>query len=168
MTGIQDLIESVVNEKSCNSLLPYDRETFDYFYSKLQEYKNKEDQSNESKLIVSVKELDLDRIEYLLKEYLLCRLNKLKHNFFIDTSLLSEAELKFYDAYIKIFQEEDILDKEIETERFQNEVVGFICKAKSINLLLDGEQIEVFKGDFFVTEIKNIFRFIKNKSVRLV
>ncbi|KAF9764980.1 DNA replication complex GINS protein sld5 [Nosema granulosis] len=168
MNEIQDLIEIFINEKSCKSFLPFEYEVVDYFYKRILNQREKLESCTEPKIVKSIMELDIDRVEYLLKEYILIRLNKLKTNFFVDSSLLSDGEKDFYFNYLKLFQEEDILDNEIESKKHEEEVVGFVCKAKSINIILDGEHIEIFQGDFFVTEIKNIFDLIKSKQVRLV
>jgi DNA replication initiation complex subunit (GINS family) len=168
MFTIQDLIEIFTNEKSCKSLLPFENQIVNYFYNKLEEHRENLSQMKEDNIIKSIVELDIDRVEYMIKEYLLCRLNKLKKNFFIDMTLLSEGEKVFYSKYKKIFEEEDILDKDITSIPHENEVVGFICKDKSINIILDGEHLDIFQGDFFVTNIKNVFHLIKHKNIRFI
>lgn len=155
-----------MNEKACRSLLPYESEVVEFFYNKIEQHRV--NVTSDIKIVKSIIELDIERVEYLLKEYILCRLHKLENNFFIDTSLLSSGEREFYEKYKKLFQEEDILDNEIEIKKHEDEVVGFICKDQALNIILDGEHIEIFQGDFFVTEMKNVFDLIKSKSIRLI
>ena len=101
---VQNLIECYVNEKSTKAILKYKKEVVDYFYQKLLEQKEKYKIfiAGKSNIIKSIYELEIERMEFLLREYLIIRLEKMKEDYYIDLNLLSSQEVVYYTRLQKI------------------------------------------------------------------
>lgn len=162
--NINTLIEAYLNEKSTPVLLKYKEVVISYFYHKLQlQKKNKIENLNN--IIKNIYEIEIDRIEYYLKEYILIRLEKLKKNMFIDTLLLSDEEKVFYEKYINKLKEKGIVCDNKSKEYY---AVAFICKKDLGNVVLDEEEVEMYDGDLFVGPISDIYSLILNEDVCLI
>lgn len=101
---VQNLIECYVDEKSTKAILKYKKEVVDYFYQKLLEQKEKYKIfiAGKSNIIKSIYELEIERMEFLLREYLIIRLEKMKEDYYIDLNLLSSQEVVYYTRLQKI------------------------------------------------------------------
>ncbi|WUR02448.1 DNA replication complex GINS protein (SLD5) [Vairimorpha necatrix] len=159
---VKRLIECYMNEKNTNAFLKYNQEVVAYFYTKIIDQKNIiKKNPQKSNILKSIYELEIERLEYLIKSYLTIRINKMKRNLFIDENCLSEDEKKFYK----------ILKDQINYKNECNEsvdVVGFICKKDIGNVLLDGESVEMNKGDFYIGPLCDVMDLLNQDEIYLV
>lgn len=160
---LQRLVEIYVNEKSTKSFLNYKKEVVDFFYEKLlKQIENvKNMSSNELNIVKCTYELEIERIEYLLKEYLTLRINKLKLHSTIDNELLSASEKDYYDIL-----KEQMIYKNKRDESF--DIVGFICKKDIGSVLLDEETVEMYKDDFYVGPFSDVRDLLDKDEIYLV
>ena len=160
---VQNLIECYVNEKSSKAILKYKKEVVDYFYQKLLEQKEKYKIfiAGKSNIIKSIYELEIERMEFLLREYLIIRLEKMKEDYYIDLNLLSSQEVVYYTRLQKIAPFKNKKNDKIE-------VIGFLCKKDLGNVILDDENVEMCKDDFFVGPLNDVYDLIINEDIKLV
>lgn len=159
--NIKDLIESYMNEKNTKIFLRYRKEVIDFFYKKLVIQKNNLNKLTDNKIINSLYELEIERIEYMIREYLMVRIDKLKHDMNINLELLSESELILYKKLQNKMKYKISRDNEID-------VVGFICKKDLGFVMLDGESVEMFRDDFYLGPILDIMEMVNKGEVFLL
>ncbi|KAI4292235.1 hypothetical protein PAPHI01_1509 [Pancytospora philotis] len=158
---LEELITAYVNEKSARRLLPYSRAA-DIFSALIKSYRAN---PSEPQALRTLREVEAERIKYFVKEYLLARLDKLQRNIFLDRGLMSRGEAAFYEKWLALLAREDVL-----TEKRSKEIeyVGFYCVNSLNNVMIDGEVIEIFEGDFFVASIDDIMEYVKRGDVVLI
>lgn len=158
---LNELIRIYINEKSTKRLLPYN-EIADEFSEIV---KNRNENLDNLKIIRSLQELELQRLKYFVKEYILVRLEKIKSNIFLSEELMSDREKKFYKKYISLLNDQNVLTTESSIEF---EYVGFYCINGLKNIKIDGEVIEVSEGDFLVANLAEIIDYVISGNVVLV
>ncbi|KAK6090980.1 hypothetical protein P3W45_000225 [Vairimorpha bombi] len=158
---IQDLIECFMNEKNTNVFLRYRKDVIDYFYKKLVDQKINLDKFSTNKVITSLYELEIERVEYMIKEYLMTRVEKMKHDMNINTDLLSDNEKIFYRKLQNKMTYKICRDNEVD-------VVGFICKKDLGFVMLDGESVEMYQDDFFVGPMKDVYDLVNKGEIFLL
>lgn len=163
--NINDLIEAFLNEKSTTALLKYKEDVISKFHHRLQLQKTFKFKIQDSIIIKNIYELEIDRIEYYLREYIMTRIEKLKRNLFIDVSLLSNNEKIFYEKYLNKLKEKGFV---CENSCEDNVVVGFICKKDLGNVILDEEDVEMYSGDFFVGPLSDVYSLVLNGDICLI
>lgn len=162
MHSIEKLITAYTNEKATAILLPYDT-IVDDFNSTLRALPA--NTADESSLLATFKEIETERIRYFTKEYILVRLDKIRHNLFVDTELMSVDERLFAQKY------RDLMVKyTVYTERAddQKAVVGFIAQRKIEGVKIDDQVVEIHPGDFFIASYDEVIHYIKDGSITLV
>ncbi|AFN83421.1 hypothetical protein EROM_071700 [Encephalitozoon romaleae SJ-2008] len=162
---LNDLILAYQNEKSAKRLLPYASCPMKHFLDVVS--RRAGDMKALGKTIVrNVYELELERVKFFIKEYIRVRLKKLSTNLYVDRSFLSERETIFYEKYIGLLKERDIYVPE---QKFckKNEFIGFYCCVDVDGIMIDGELLEVFKGDFFVAPLSDVMDLLKRNEIIL-
>lgn len=163
--SLQDLISTYQNEKCTETLLPYASETVDHFLTLIQRQMEALD-SIDMSVVRNIHELEMERVRYFLKEYIQTRLRKLNENLYIDPSLMSEQELVFHRKYIGLLRETDVYVEKQESCR-RHEFVGFYCLVDINSIEIDGDVLEMFKGDFFIAPLDDVAELLKRGEVIL-
>lgn len=159
------LIAAYQNEKCTDALLPYASAPVEHFLGlipKQTEFVS----SLEASATKNVYELELERIKYFIKEYIQTRLKKLASDLYIDHSLLSERELVYYKRHIGLLKERDIYVERQERRR-SREFVGFHCLVDINSIEIDGNVLEVFRGDLFVAPLDDVMELLKRNEIVL-
>lgn len=162
---LTDLILAYQNEKSTRRLLPYASRPVDHFLaivSKRTESIGKLDRS----VVKNIYELEAERVKFLLKEYIQTRLRKISADLYVDKTLLSGRESIFYESYLGLLKERDVY---VEKQRLNktNEFVGFYCLVDVYGVMIDGEPLEMLKGDFFVAPLDDVADLVKKNEIVL-
>lgn len=159
---LEKLIVLYCNEKATKTLLPYNN-LVDQFNNKIL---LKSSTESIHRIKSMIEEIESERIKYFIKEYILCRFDKITKNLYIDTDLLSPSESIFYNDYKNLIKSHDIY-KENGIETSRNEFVGFIANRDIPGVKIDGEIIEIFEGDFFIAKLNEIEFYLADNSVSL-
>ncbi|ORD98261.1 hypothetical protein A0H76_24 [Hepatospora eriocheir] len=162
-SSIDYLIDAYVNEKNCSRLLPYKSsvDTF-WFYLEDRLYEMETDS-----VIKSLLEMEYNRINYFLKEYLLVRIDKIRHLAYIDRNNLSSNETIFYESYYDLIDKMSINYNQNEGES-ENEFVGFICLTNIDNIKIDDNVFNLRAGEFYITSLSQIYKELIDEKVKLV
>ena len=166
MLNIENLLQAYSNEKSTKKLLKYDKIVDDFNREiSIQQIAETDSETfnNETNVELSskistelsktIKEIELERIKYFVKEYILLRLDKIRNNFFLDSNQLSFSEQSFYKEYLEIAKKNGIY---VEEPSKEIEIVGFIANRTLEGVKIDVEIVEIYKGDFFVASFDDI------------
>ncbi|ELQ76138.1 putative alpha-helical protein, potentially involved in replication/repair, partial [Trachipleistophora hominis] len=121
----------------------------------------------EHKLLKSLYEQELERVKYILTDYLRVRLIKLQNNFYVNTEYLSEYEKVFYQKLVEKFKEYDIFTEQNE-EYVDFECVGFIALVDIGKVIIDGNSVDVLAGDFFVAQLADVKHLLLDRKIMLV
>ncbi|ADM11934.1 uncharacterized protein Eint_071750 [Encephalitozoon intestinalis ATCC 50506] len=162
---LNDLILAYQNEKSAKRLLPYASQVMNYFLDAVSR-RTEGMKSLDKSILKNIYELELERIKFFAKEYVKVRLKKLVTNLYEDRSFLSPREAVFYEKYISLLKKRDIYVTE---KKFYqtHEFVGFYCCADIHGIVIDGEMVEMFKGDFFVAPLDDVMDLLKKNEIIL-
>lgn len=163
--ALNDLISSYQNEKCTESLLPYNQTCVDHFLNLIAEQVKLIDLL-ETSVVKNIYELEVERVKYFIKEYIQTRLKKLHSNLYLDRSLLSKGELQLYKNYIEVLKERDIYVEEVPGQK-GNEFVGFYCLVDINSIKIDGDVLEMFKGDFFIAPLYDVIELLKRNEIIL-
>lgn len=150
MKRLDDLIVAYTNEKATKRLLPYNS-VVDHLSESAKAFG---EDTKELLIIRELRELELERIKYFAKEYLLTRLDKLKSSIFLDKGLMSAKEAAYYEGYLSLLGKHGVLS---DKESPNYEYVGFHCLKSLDYVKIDNEVSEIFEGDFFVASIDDVF-----------
>ncbi|KAG5859266.1 GINS Sld5 subunit domain-containing protein [Encephalitozoon hellem] len=162
---LNDLILAYRNEKAAKRLLPYASRPVEYFLDAISR-RIEEVKSLGKTIARNIYELELERVKFFIKEYIQVRLKKLSTNLYLDKSLLSEREVSFYDKYIDLLKGRDIYIAEQKFPK-RNEFVGFYCCSDINGVMIDGELLEMFKGDFFVAPLDDVMDLLRRNEIIL-
>ncbi|KAI5147976.1 GINS complex subunit 4 [Enteropsectra breve] len=163
MPSFAKLIEAYLNEKACKMLLPYNC-IADEFLGYLQ---NEDASSMGSDIIRSLKELERERIQFFVKEYILVRIEKINANLYLETSLLNASE-RIYYSKIKSALENYIDIPVGPSKDGRDEYIAFRCIKKMENVKIDGEVINIAEGSFVIANIKEVIDFLVPGFIVLV
>jgi GINS complex subunit 4 len=161
MLNVARLIQAYSNEKSTKKLLKYDQIVDEFNL----EISTNQIVTGNDNLVETIKEVEMERLKYFVKEYVLIRLDKMRSNFFLDVNLMNHSEREFYEKYIEIARKNTIYEDEPSKDI---EIVGFMANKKLESVRIDGEIIEIYKGDFFVGSFDDIEEHLNENSVRLI
>jgi GINS complex subunit 4 len=162
MLDLEQLIQAYTNEKATKKLLLYD-EIVDRFNFILKSTElNAENNTN---LLTTLEEIELERIKYFVKEYILTRLEKIRNNIFLDERLMSIGERRFFEKYKEILTNTSIYANKPSKEY---EIVGFIVRKAVDNVIIDGQMVKLSPGDFFVANYDDIIDHLNDGSIVLV
>lgn len=163
MLDFEKLLNAYNNEKSTRKLLKYNT-IIDEFNLRIQYSASKQASSEISK---TIEEIEIERIKYFIKEYILTRMDKLRSNFFLNTELMSENERRFYIKYLELCKQRNIF---VDQNQPSNdiEIVGFRAKRELDGVKIDDEIIKIYNDDFFVANFYDIQNFIEDGSISLL
>jgi GINS complex subunit 4 len=162
---VERLIRIYKNEKNTMTLLPYDKDVTDtlkHIIPKQIEYMSR---IKSNTVIKFVYEQDLERVKYFMKEYLKARLSKIESNFFVRRDHLSQEEAAFLDKIIEIYKKRGIYH---ESSINSKECVGFIVLCDRKMVQIDGNLIEIHKGDFFVAALADVIDLLYSGEIALI
>lgn len=159
MLSLEKLIQVYTNEKATFKLLQYNR-IVDDFNEVLKHHI-----PNSNSLLNTFEEIELERIKYFVKEYILTRLDKIRDNLFVDDKLMSYEERLFKNQYKEMLINANIFADKPSKEY---EIVGFIAQKKLEAVKIDGQIVEILPGDFFVANFDEIINYLEDDSAVLV
>jgi hypothetical protein len=178
---IQDLIRSYSNECNTKKILPYQNQIVEDLSAILRSQKlyieellNNKINTEMNKTIISIYQLDYERVSFFLTIYLKTRLKKINNfgKFIEDMNYLSSYEKNYLNRIIEFEKsyEKDENTKPPPVYKLQdnNEYVGFyvLCETKSIKM--DGNPLEIRNGDVFVCLLSDVYDLLlKNEIVLL-
>lgn len=156
------LIQLYMNEKGTERLLKYDS-LADEFNQILQ---NTGPASEDTpKVVRTMQEIDQERVKYFVKEYIMCRFDKIRKNFYLDPSLMSQKEQVFYAKFLDLMRRTDLYFDTIAGDG--HEFVGFIANTNLKSVRIDTEVVDILEGDFFIANYDDISEHLVNGSVSL-
>lgn len=170
-SAVQQMALHYLNERSCHRILLYNRDLIERVLALISRQKQKME-SCTCRIAFSIYQVEIDRVEWILTEYLLIRLEKIRRYVHIDTSVLSEEEKEYHQAYIELqIQSGTYIEKE--------EVPSRLCKTMpnysgvyfldgAHGLSLEGETLSFSAGDFAIADIQCIPELVDSMSVILV
>lgn len=161
MRALDDLIIAYTNEKSTTQLLPYNPLADDF--SQMVKYQHTD--PSEPQLVRTLRELEIERIKFFVKEYIIIRLQKLNNNIFWTEDVMSPREIIYYRKYLSLLDANGVLTR---NESAKIEYVGFYCVKNLENVKIDNEIIEISEGDFFVANLDDVMVYLKRGHIVLV
>lgn len=161
MLDLENLIRVYNNEKSTKKLLKYDP-IVDEFNLRISQSDNK---SVSSEISRAIEEIEIERIKYFIKEYILTRIDKLRQDFFLDVEMMSESEKLYYSQYLELCKQSNIY---VDQQSKDVEIIGFVAKRELDGVKIDDEIVKIYNGDFFVANYEDIEAYIPDGSVQLV
>src|ERR1700754_3514486 len=112
---MEKLLQAYTNEKATQRLLKYEP-VVDGFIKIIQSHEHSGVLT--TGILDTFEEIEMERIKYFVKEYILTRLDKIRNNLFTDRALLGEKERSFADKYnelmVKMAVYTEMPNKEIE------------------------------------------------------
>lgn len=160
--NVSQLISIYSNEKSTNTLLSY-KPIVDEFIMYLEEVEENSLKYN-NVIINELVEIELNRIKFYIKQYLLIRLEKIRKNIFVRNSNLSTKELAFKKKYMKMIDERNITSDVKEEEI---EFVGVYNPKTIHNIALDEINKDLTAGELILIDLNVIYDRIETKEVLL-
>lgn len=168
---IQQLALYYLNERSCHRILSYNRDLVERVLVLLSRQK-RELESISCRMAVCIYQVEIDRIEWLLTEYLLIRLEKIRTYIHLDSFLLSDQEKEYHQSYTELLAQSGIyIKKEDIPSRFDRNAPnysGIYFLEDVSNLSLEGEALSFSAGDFIIADVQCIFDLVDSLQVLLV
>ena len=161
MRSIEPLLTALSNEKATRRLLPH----VPYADELLAVLRTAQPPENEPQVIRSLRELEVERIRYLIREYVMLRLEKMTRDLFTDQDLLSPRERVFFARYANLLQKQGT---GYENKGNGVEYAGFYCVRGLESIRLDGEVMGFKEGDFFSADFDDVKEYLREGSVVLV
>ncbi|KAI5192355.1 hypothetical protein NEMIN01_1969 [Nematocida minor] len=175
LSVVEYLTMRYLNEREAKRLLPYDEDLVERVQFLLQRQKTRQqEEENKNRIKEHIYKIEIDRLEWMLTEYLLLRLEKIRNNFYIkNEQLLSEKEKEYYTAYILINKEEKIYTPlkdipERHKEKNSTEVHGIYVLDTIQDIAIDGEMLSFSPGEFLIGDIAQAEELVNDLSVLLV
>ena len=167
---IDELIFIYKNEKNTNQLLKYPQELVDtlkiHLNNQLGLIKNLKDSE-----FKNVYELEYERYNYFLSQILFTRISKIMKYVYSEeesSRLLSKSEKEFRMKYVELMGLKGMDEVEFERNDLKDEVVAFICTYDVGMYLIDGNEVVLKEGEFYVCSVSNIKGLIDDGSIELV
>ncbi|KAH9385595.1 uncharacterized protein NEMAJ01_0491 [Nematocida major] len=164
-----------LNERESKRILPYDEDLMGRAHFLLHRQKTRErEEANRNRTKEHVYRIETERIEWLLTEYLLVRMEKIRSDFYkTDLHLLSEEEREYQQEYIRINTETELRlpEEEIpERHREENssEVHGIYVLDDLQDVVIDGEILTLSPGEFLIGDISTAEDLVNDLAVLLV
>ena len=159
------LITAYINEKATTKILPYKSIVDDFIFHI--KFKCDADIKPINTDLNELREIEINRIKYFIKGYLHCRLDKIRTNIFINDSFLNLKEKIFRSKYLMLLEDYNLpIDESKSTSDV--EFVGFIVNKNTEKVILDGEIIDLIIGDFYISNIDDIFDKLLSNVISLV
>jgi hypothetical protein len=165
-------IGAYLNEKNTRTLLRYNKEMFDgtAYLLALQRKERSKLEKEESfdegrRAVVHMYSVEIERVEWVLKEYLLVRLEKIKNNFYLDDEeLLSPGERAFYKKYVDLNKRYGVY-QEGEKGLPEIEYGGLYVLEDLGRMVIDGELLDLRKGGFYIANIRGVDSFVAEGKI---
>lgn len=164
MIPIDDLIAAYTNEKATKKLLKYEH-VVDEFNKAVADACSAQSSKDHSQVTQMVQEIEVGRIRYFVKEYIMCRFDKIRRNLFLDSCLMSPREKTFYARYLEIMKQNGVYT---DSPSRDFEFVGFISRRNLESVRIDNEVVEIFRGDFFVANLDDVAEYLREGAISLV
>lgn len=172
---VNKLVQIYTSEKSIIRLLPFQSTINDYLFYLKDKFQAVEgldtnvvtrlDYKSLDPLINELNEIETNRIKFFCKEYLRCRLDKIRKNPQVSTELLNPQEREFLERYLTILNANGL---DFNHESPDVEYTGFIALRDMESVHLDGEMIDIKKGDFYIVNMDDVYDKWLDKSIKFV
>lgn len=161
MRALEELIAAYTNERSTERLLPHSPVADEFN----QIARRAGAGPGDPQIVRTLRELEIERIRFFVKSYVLARLQKLGSSIFLDTALMSAREAAYYERHRSLLGRHGVL-----TDRKSPsfEYVGFYCVRSLESVKIDDSVVEVLEGDFFVASIDDVVEYLKGGHIVLV
>lgn len=175
LSVVEYLTMRYLNERETKRLLPYDKDLVDRVQFLLVRQKAREQEERTKNTTKEhIYKIEINRIEWILSEYLLIRLEKIRNNLYIkNSSLLSPQEEEYFNEYIILNRNASIYTpyKEI-AERHLNqpkpEIHGIYVLDRIEDVPVDREILSFSPGDFLIGDFSQAEYLINDLSVLIV
>lgn len=158
--ALEELIVAYTNEVSTERLLPYNSIADEFN----QMMRNVHIDQSATQVVRTLKELEIERIRFFVKSYVLARLQKLNSNVFLSADLMSAREAVYYRKHMSLLEKNGVLtDKKSPTPEY----VGFYCVKNLESVKIDDDVVEIFEGDFFVANIDDVIEYLNKGYIVL-
>lgn len=165
---LERLTTLFLNERNTRHLLSYNKEVVERVLYLVETQKTKITHS--STLLSSIYAMEVERLEWLVKEYVITRLKKITNNFYLSDAQLenmADREKTLYHRYIALNKEYNVyvdLDtanasiRGVEEERSEQrtEFVGFYVLEDVGPTALGGEILNLKEGDFYIGSVEEV------------
>ncbi|KAF7685480.1 DNA replication complex GINS protein SLD5 [Cucumispora dikerogammari] len=167
------LILHYKNEKNTNQLLKYPTNLI----SNIMNLLNKQTEhinninNNMDREYLYIYELEYERYNYFISQILLVRLNKIMKYIYSDSlvrEMLSDGEMLFRQKYIKLMSLDTVSNNIIMENNLEKEIVSFVCNTDLGVYLIDGNEVFLKEGEFYVCGVNDVMGLIHEGSIELV
>lgn len=175
LSVVEYLTMRYLNEREAKRLLPYDEDLVDRVQFLLQRQKaRQQEETNRNRTKEHIYKIEIDRIEWLLSEYLMIRLEKIRNSFYVESeSLLSPQEKEYFTEYVALNKkasvyvpQQDIPERHLEPSGC--EIHGMYVLDKIEDMAIDGEVLSFTPGEFLIGDVSQAEDLVNDLSVLLV
>lgn len=172
---IEALALHYLNERASESILPYNKDLIERVCSLIKSQK-KRSECSKDRIETYIYTMEVERIEWILTEYLQIRLEKLREDFYIPHTLLSEGESKYHNEYCRLYSEEGLLvEYSLLPSRFTTQknnskrnFSGIFFLEDALSIHIEEELHNFYSGDFLIADSQKLFELVKTFKVLLV
>jgi len=170
------LVMVYLNERGTKEVLPYNNDLVERVLFLLERQKSilKRVESG-NRPVQHIYKMEIERVEWLLSEYLILRLEKIRENMLNleNTRNLSDNEKTYLKEYVELKKEQEIwISAEDVPERLKHpskvEYAGFFVFEAIPEVVISGDYFSFSSGDFIITDISSIYNLIEDSSVLIV
>ncbi|KAI5181390.1 hypothetical protein NEOKW01_1584 [Nematocida sp. AWRm80] len=171
---VQCLTMQYLNERGSKRMLPFNSDLVERVLYLIQRQNIQIEQSikENNKIHEHIYKIEVDRIEWIVTEYLLIRLEKIRNNYYIDDTLLSPEEQEYKDKYIDLQREEQILIEKEDIpgnrEETKTEYSGIYVLEDIPEILLGEDLLSLSSGDFIIADTSSMHTLVDSLSVVLI
>ncbi|OAG31851.1 hypothetical protein NEDG_00326 [Nematocida displodere] len=172
---LQSLAMHYLNERSTERMLPYNEDLVERVLFLLSRQKARlEAVRQASKVLEHIYRVEIERVEWLVTEYLLIRLEKLRSNFYLEEyANLSEAEQTYHQAYTRLNQDANIfISEEDIPDRVKKQpkpaYAGIYVLEDIPDAVIDNEPLSLSADDFLIANVRTISHLIDSMQVLIV
>ncbi|KAI5191715.1 hypothetical protein NECID01_1596 [Nematocida sp. AWRm77] len=174
---VQCLAMHYLNEKGVRRVLPYNEDLVERVVFLLGRQKQRlASVENTNKTLAHVYKIEIERVEWMLTEYLQIRLEKIRENFYLEEeNNLSVQEKEYRKAYLALKAEENVYIPEQDIpdrfktqerqKRAKTEYAGIYVLEDLPDMKIDTEILTLTAGDFLIADISEIYEIVENLSV---
>lgn len=176
---LSSVIASYTAEKATSNLLPFNPAA-DTLSAQIAALPPSEITDSSDAALAAIQDIEIERIKFFLKEYVLTRVEKMHSNIFVPETHMSPSELVFFQGYKQLLAAQGIpleplsapssADEKAGAHDIiqRKEFVGFVCTRTLNSVRLDSEVLSLYEGDFFVAPWDEVAPYVYDGSVRLV
>lgn len=169
---MERLLVLYLNEKNTRMLLPYGRELVHGICYLLEKQRLKLCSLKDAphgRVIEHAYKMEIDRVEWVLKEYLLRRLEKIRGNFYLqdqELSLLSGGERRFYAKYLELNRAHGVyMEGPPSAGPAPAEYGGFYVLEDLGNHVMENEVVGMAKGDFYIGNLREVSGLLQSARI---